>query len=102
MLAWQSAEPEARLDSVTVSAKGAIIIPKKIRDRHGITPGSRVRIVEDGDALLIVPARKMSIEEGRGILRPEGDEKSLTQEYLEEKRREIELEERRIERWMRP
>jgi len=90
------------MDSQIVSTKGSVVIPKRIRDRHGITPGSRIRIIEYGDTLLIVPLRKMSIEEGLGMLREPGDERSWTREYLEEKHREIELEERKIERNVRP
>jgi antitoxin PrlF len=40
--------------SVTVTSKGQVTIPKAVRDRLGINPGSKVEfeITEDGRALL--------------------------------------------------
>ena len=33
---------------VQVTNKGQILIPKPIRERHGVTPGSKVQILECG------------------------------------------------------
>jgi AbrB family looped-hinge helix DNA binding protein len=43
---------------VQVSQKGQILIPKAIRERHGVVPGSRVQILEQSSGILIKPAPK--------------------------------------------
>ncbi|NMC02992.1 MAG: AbrB/MazE/SpoVT family DNA-binding domain-containing protein, partial [Chloroflexi bacterium] len=43
------------MKTVTVSTKGAIVIPKEIREARGLYPGTRVQIVTYGDVTAIVP-----------------------------------------------
>lgn len=89
------------MGTAKVSAKGWVVIPKPLRDRYGIEPGSMVKFVDYGGVLIVVPQRSDAIEANRGILRRPGEE-SLTEAYLKEKREEKEREERRIERYLRP
>ncbi|RUM98444.1 AbrB/MazE/SpoVT family DNA-binding domain-containing protein [Pseudaminobacter arsenicus] len=47
-----------------VTEKGQITIPKRIRDRLGIGPGSEVQFVER-DAVVVLEKREMAVDEGR-------------------------------------
>ncbi len=83
------------MSTVKVSRKGWVVIPRDIRERHGIRPGDRVHIIDYAGRIAIVPALKNPIRQGRGLLtgRP-----SLTGALLEERPRELEREERKIRR----
>lgn len=85
------------MPTVTVSKKGWVVIPKEIRERHGIKPGGRVDFVEYGELLFVLPALEDPVRQARGFLK---GGPSLTKALLEERREEREREERKIERWM--
>jgi len=74
---------------VQVSNKGHILIPKKLRERHGIVPGRKVHLLEQPEGLVIMPAPEDPIEAACGFL--EG-EFSLTRDLLDEHRRELDRE----------
>ena len=71
--------------TVTVSAKGWVVIPKPIRERHGLKKGSRVQVVDYGQMLAIVPLPDDPIEALHGMLK---DGPSLTNDLLSEHARE--------------
>jgi AbrB family looped-hinge helix DNA binding protein len=71
--------------TVTVSAKGWVVIPKAIRERHGLKKGSRVQVVDYGHILAIVPLPDDPVEALHGMLI---DGPSLTSDLLEERARE--------------
>ena len=73
-----------------VSKKGWIVIPKETRDRYGIKPGDEVVVLDYGRGITIVPALKDPIRESYGMLKGGQSMK----EFLEEKRAELEEEER--------
>ncbi len=76
--------------AVKVSKKGGIIIPKGVRQRHNIRPGDKMEFVELGGSVSLVRLPEDPIAAGLGILK---GGKSM-KEYLEEKRQELEEEER--------
>jgi AbrB family looped-hinge helix DNA binding protein len=82
--------------TVTVSQKGWVVIPKEIRQRYGIRPGDKVQFVDYGGSIAILPVPEDPIASGYGMLK---GGPSLTKALLEERRRERELEERKMERW---
>jgi AbrB family looped-hinge helix DNA binding protein len=82
--------------TVTVSKKGWVVIPHEIRQRYGIRPGDKVQVVDYAGRIAIIPAMKDPIREARGMLK---GGPSLTKALLEERRRELEQEERDIQRW---
>jgi len=82
--------------TVTVSKKGWVVIPREIRQRYGIRPGDKVQVVDYAERIAIIPAMKDPIQEARGMLK---GKPSLTKALLEERLRELEREEREIERW---
>ena len=82
--------------TVTVSKKGWVVIPREIRQRYGIQPGDKVQFVDYGGSIAILPVPENPIASGYGMLQ---GGPSLTKALLEERRRERELEEQKIERW---
>jgi AbrB family looped-hinge helix DNA binding protein len=53
--------------SVTLSTKCQLVIPREIRDRLELEPGSKLTVIEKGGILYLVPERP--IEELQGIAR---------------------------------
>jgi len=74
-----------------VSKKGWVVIPRDIRQRHGIRPGDKVHIVDYAGRIAIIPAANDPIAAARGMLK---GGPSLTKALLEERRWELEREER--------
>ena len=59
------------MDGGSVTSKGQVTIPKRIRDALGITPGTKVKFETAGNAarLTVVTTRKPSrVEDGPKIL----------------------------------
>jgi AbrB family looped-hinge helix DNA binding protein len=83
------------MTTAKVSKKGWVVIPKEIRDRHGIKPGDEVQIVDYAGRIAIYPAIENPVDHLHGLLK-EGP--SLTKALLEERQKEKDLEERKIAR----
>ena len=79
------------MHTTTVSAKGWVVIPKSIREKHGLKKGSRVQVLDYGEILAIVPLPDDPIEALHGMFE-EGP--SLTRELLAERERERAREDR--------
>jgi AbrB family looped-hinge helix DNA binding protein len=77
----------------TVSSKGQLVIPAQIRESMGIEPGTRVAIRQEGTRLILEPqtlaAKLKLIRELRGLT---AGGPSMTDELLEDRRREREAE----------
>ncbi|MBN1103304.1 MAG: AbrB/MazE/SpoVT family DNA-binding domain-containing protein [Deltaproteobacteria bacterium] len=77
------------MPAVPVSAKGQILVPKRIREKFGIRPGGRVLIIEESSGILLKPAPEDPIEAACGFLK--GDfslTRDLTEEHLKEQEHE--------------
>lgn len=68
-----------------VSTKGWVVIPKALRDKHGIKEGAQIQVVEYGDILALVPLPEDPIEALHGML---AGESSLTADLLAERAQE--------------
>jgi AbrB family looped-hinge helix DNA binding protein len=79
----------------TVSTRGQLVIPKKIREKYNIDPQSSVRWIDTGEFLILIPMTNDSIASSRGILK---GAKVSTHSYLGEKKEEKSLEERKLKR----
>ena len=55
------------MNTVTVSQKFQVVIPRAIRDSLGIRPGQKVQVIRYGDRIELIPLRP--IRETRGFLR---------------------------------
>lgn len=55
--------------TITVSAKGQMVIPAVIRNRYGIAPNTKVELLDLGNEVVIVPLPKNPLSESRGILK---------------------------------
>jgi AbrB family looped-hinge helix DNA binding protein len=75
-----------------VSAKGWVVIPKFLREKYGMKKGTRVRVVDYGNALVLVPIPSDPVEALHGMLK---GGPSLTEDLLAERAREREQEESR-------
>jgi AbrB family looped-hinge helix DNA binding protein len=83
---------ESEMYTAKVSAKGWVVIPKHLRDRYGLVKGSRVQVVDYGQAVALVPLPDDPVEALHGML--EGGP-SLTADLLAERERERAKEEGR-------
>lgn len=54
------------METVTVSSKYQLVIPRAVRERLGIRPGQRVQVIAYGDRIEVVPVRPA--QEIRGFL----------------------------------
>ena len=77
----------------TVTSKGQLVIPAKLRRKFGIRKGTRISIREDNLKLVLQPITDRYIESLRGSLK---GGPSLTAFLKKERRREFEIEERKI------
>ncbi|HOV49361.1 MAG TPA: AbrB/MazE/SpoVT family DNA-binding domain-containing protein [Anaerolineae bacterium] len=87
------------MKTVTVSAKGAIVIPKEIREAGGLHPGTRVALITYAGRVHIVPVPDDPIESGYGFLHdytPLYSGPSVREELIEEHRSEVEQEQSRL------
>jgi AbrB family looped-hinge helix DNA binding protein len=73
------------MHTVTVSAKGWVVIPKPLREKYGLKKGMRVQVVDYGDVLALVPLPADPIKALHGMLKTEAP---LTEELLAERARE--------------
>ena len=55
------------MDTVTISSKYQMVIPRAIREKWNIKPGQKVRLIVYGSRLEVVPIR--DIREARGFLK---------------------------------
>ena len=55
------------METVTVSSKFQVVIPRVIRESMGIQPGQKIQVIQYDDRIELIPLRTM--EEARGFLR---------------------------------
>ena len=55
------------METVTISPKFQVVIPKEIRERLGLTPGQKIQAIVYGDRIELIPVRAAA--ELRGFLK---------------------------------
>ena len=73
------------MHTAIVSGKGWVVIPKAMREKHGLEKGSRVQIVDYGEMLAIVPLPDDPVEVLHGMF---AGGPSLTEELIAEREKE--------------
>lgn len=84
---------------LTTSPKGQVVIPKKEREKLGIKPGSKVSVETVNDHIEIRPLPDNPIEYLCGIFKDHPA--SLTKSLLNNRREEVQLEEKKFTRLLR-
>jgi AbrB family looped-hinge helix DNA binding protein len=75
-------------EMVTVTSKGQLVIPSKLRKKLGIHKGTRVAVTLERNHLILQPITPEYINSLRGILKGDG---SAMKFLLEERKRDREL-----------
>ena len=55
------------MQTVTLSSKCQLVIPREVRDRLALEPGAKLTVIEKGGIIYLVPERPLS--ELRGVAR---------------------------------
>lgn len=71
-----------------VTTKGQLVIPARLRRRHGIKKGTRVCLIEHGEEIVLKPMTTGYFEKAAGILGTKG---KILKSFMDEKKREREL-----------
>ena len=50
--------PAIDMDTVTISPKFQVVLPKKLREELGLKAGGKMRVVRCGDRIELLPARR--------------------------------------------
>lgn len=77
-----------KVDTGTVTSKGQLVIPARLRRRFGIKRGTVVAFMEDGGRIIVQPVTREFIRGLRGSLK---GEPSALDVLLEERKRERNL-----------
>ena len=76
------------VETSVVTTKGQLVIPARIRRRHGIKRGTRVCLIEHGAEIVLRPLTPEYFQKAAGILGTGG---KVLKAFLEEKKKEREL-----------
>lgn len=76
------------VETSIVTTKGQLVIPARIRRRHGIKRGTRVCLIEQGEEIVLRPLTAEYFQRAAGILGTGG---KVLKAFLEEKKKEREL-----------
>jgi AbrB family looped-hinge helix DNA binding protein len=63
---------DSKLSIVTVSQKGWVVIPAELRSKYGWNSGDRVKVVDYGGIISLVPVLDNPVDEAAGALRTPG------------------------------
>ncbi len=74
------------MTTLTVSAKGWVVIPAELRRKYKLRPGSQVQVVDYGGVLALIPLLENPIQQVAGMLKGPS---SLTQTLLAEHAQEL-------------
>jgi AbrB family looped-hinge helix DNA binding protein len=52
------------MDTVTLSPKFQVVIPRRVRERIGLRPGEKLQVISFDDRIELIPLRPMSDMKG--------------------------------------
>ena len=73
------------MTTLTISAKGWVVIPAAMRAKYKIGPGDQVQLVDYGGVISLIPTLADPIKQSRGLLK---GKKSLLKALVDEHDRE--------------
>ncbi len=76
----------------TISSKGQVIVPLKLRKRLGLKKGTPATWTEENGRLIFTPITERLLDEIQGFLKPRPGEPSLFELSLQERKLERERE----------
>jgi AbrB family looped-hinge helix DNA binding protein len=71
-----------------VTVKGQIVIPAELRRKYRIKAGTKINVIDTGEAILLKPVTEESLKQLQGRLKGKGVLKSLLEERLKDAERE--------------
>jgi AbrB family looped-hinge helix DNA binding protein len=83
------------MEEATITSKGQIVVPVRLRRRYGLKPGTKVLFIERNDEILFQPLSREYIRSVHGMLT---SKTSVTKELLRERAKDREHEEAQIEK----
>lgn len=76
------------METSTVTVKGQVVIPSKLRRKYGIKSGTRIHFYDEGGEIRMLPITPELIESNEGFLGTKGE---LLHALMEEKKKERKL-----------
>ncbi len=83
------------MEESTMTTKGQIVVPAKLRRRYGLKPGTKVYFIERNKEIVFQPVTKEYLKSVHGMLISAS---SVTKDLLKERAKEREHEEGRLEK----
>ena len=74
------------METSTLTSKGQLLIPKRIRNRYGIKAGVKVILEETDKGVLITPMNEQYFKSFAGILKKTGNLKEEMRKLKEEEK----------------
>ena len=71
-----------------VTVKGQIVIPAALRRKYGIKNGTKIIVIDTGDAIVLKPVTEQYLKNLQGSLKGKGGLKVLVEERRKDKERE--------------
>ena len=84
------------MTTTTITSKGQIVVPVEIRRHLHIKKGMRFAVVEQNGQIVLSPMNQDYFNSFAGILKSKKGGKSLTEMFLEERRKERVIEDRKL------
>ena len=72
----------------TISSKGQVVIPARLRDQFGLKKGTPATWAEEDGRLVLTPITERRLDEIMGFLKPGPGETSVFEASFEERARE--------------
>ena len=72
-------------ESATITSKGQVVIPARLRRKYGLKEGTRLNFIEEEGRFVVQPVTKEFIDTFCGIFKLKPGEKSAVQEHLEDR-----------------
>jgi len=78
--------------TTTVTSKGQIVIPSRVRRRHNIKKGTKLCVIDNEDGIMLKPLTADYFEKMAGIAKTK---RKLTDVLFEERRKDMDAEDKK-------